>query len=88
MIKRIVFEPDAWDDFSYWLAQDKKTAQRICMLLKETTRTPFTGTGKPEPLKHKFNGYWSRRIDQKNRLVYKITDESVYVISCRHHYAP
>ena len=85
MARRVVFEPDAWDDFEYWRAQ-KKTQAKIFQLIKEIQRDPFGGKGKPEPLKYQKSGYWSRRIDATNRLVYEVTDETVNIISCRHHY--
>jgi len=86
MSRAVNFEPDAWEDFNYWLEQDIKTVRRICALLKDTKRNPFEGIGKPEPLKHNQSGYWSRRIDKVNRLVYKVDDNTIIVISCKNHY--
>jgi len=86
MSRAIKFEPDAWEDFNNLLGQDIKTVKRICTLLKDTKRNPFEGISKPEPLKHNRSGYWSRRIDKANRLVYKITDDAIVVISCKNHY--
>ena len=86
MDKPLSFMPQAWDDYLYWQTQDKKTLRRVNQLLKEIVRHSFTGTGKPEPLKHDKSGYWSRRIDDINRIVYKVTDAAIVVITCRYHY--
>jgi len=86
MSRAIRFEPDAWEDLNYWIEQDIKIAKRICGLLKEIKRNPFEGIGKPEPLKHNYHGYWSRRIDKVNRLVYKVTEDAIIVMSCKNHY--
>jgi len=82
----ILFTDDAWEDYLYWQQTDKKTLRKINQLLKEIQRTPFTGIGKPEPLKHQLQGCWSRRIDSEHRLVYEVTDEALKVIGCRFHY--
>ena len=82
----ISFSEKAWKDYIYWQSQDKKTLKRINALLKDTSRSPFEGLGKPEPLKENLSGYWSRRIDDTNRLVYCISDDIIEVISCRSHY--
>ncbi len=76
----------AWDDYNYWQMQDKKTFKRINALIKDTLREPFDGIGKPEPLKENLSGFWSRRIDDTNRLVYRIDEKSLVVIACRYHY--
>lgn len=86
MSRSIKFLPAAWEDYLYWQGQDKKTLKRINLLLTETARDPFVGTGKPEPLVGNLSGYWSRRIDQTNRLVYRATDDDVVVLACRYHY--
>lgn len=86
MSRAIKFLPNAWEDYLYWQGQDKKTLKRINMLLMEAARDPFVGTGKPEPLVGNLSGYWSRRIDQANRLVYRATDDDVVVLACRYHY--
>ncbi len=83
---KLVFSEQAWDDYLYWQKVDKKLVQRINDLLKEITRTPHTGTGKPEPLKHALAGYWSRRINDEHRLVYKASDDAVFVAQLRYHY--
>ena len=81
-----VFTQIAWDEYIYWQKTDMKVVKKINKLLKEITRTPFEGTGKPEPLKYDLTGYWSRRINQEHRLVYKVTETQIKVISCRYHY--
>jgi toxin YoeB len=82
----ILFTDDAWEDYLYWQQTDKQTLRKINQLLKEIQRTPFSGVGKPEPLKHQLQGCWSRRIDSEHRLVYEITDNTLKVIGCRFHY--
>lgn len=82
----ISFSEKAWEDYIYWQSQDKKTLKRINALLKDTSRSPFEGIGKPEPLKENLSGYWSRRIDDTNRLVYSISGDIIEVVSCRDHY--
>lgn len=82
----ISWTDDAWDDYIYWQTQDKKTLRRINALIKDCQRSPFEGIGKPEPLKYNLSGYWSRRIDDTNRLVYRFDDDSLIIISCRYHY--
>ena len=82
----ILFTDDAWEDYLYWQQTDKQTLRKINQLLKEIQRTPFTGIGKPESLKHQLQGCWSRRIDSEHRLVYEITDNMLKVIGCRFHY--
>lgn len=82
----ISWTDDAWDDYVYWQTQDKKTLRRINALIKDCKRSPFDGIGKPEPLKYNLSGYWSRRIDDTNRLVYRVDDDGLIIISCRYHY--
>ncbi|MEX3921380.1 Txe/YoeB family addiction module toxin [Paraburkholderia sp. BR10872] len=77
---------EAWDDYVYWQGQDRKTLTRINQLIKDTQRSPFEGIGKPEPLKENLTGFWSRRIDETNRLVYEIDRAQINIISCRYHY--
>ncbi|SFB05143.1 Txe/YoeB family addiction module toxin [Selenomonas ruminantium] len=77
---------DAWDDFCYWQKQDKKTLKRILSLIKDIDRNGYTGIGKPEPLREDLSGYWSRRIDAVNRIVYKIVDNTIYIAQCGSHY--
>jgi len=83
---KIVFSENAWEDYLYWQKSEKKILARINSLIKEITRTPFQGMGKPEPLKHALSGYWSRRINDEHRMVYKIADDSVYIAQLRYHY--
>lgn len=83
---RLLWEDRAWDDYLYWQKQDKKTLKRINTLINDIKRNPFDGIGKPEPLKENLSGYWSRRIDDKNRVVYYQQDNIVYILACRGHY--
>lgn len=84
--KTIRWDLDAWDDYIYWQTQNKKTLKRINQLIKDISRNPFEGIGKPEPLRGTLTGFWSRRIDKEHRLVYAIEENSVLLISCRGHY--
>jgi toxin YoeB len=86
MARLLTFTPSAWSDYLYWQGQDKKTLKRINSLISETTRTPFEGIGKPEPLRGDLSGYWSRRIDDTNRLVYQASDNKLVIVACRFHY--
>ncbi|MGZ8256298.1 MAG: Txe/YoeB family addiction module toxin [Gallionella sp.] len=85
-MRSIQFIPDAWSAYLYWQGQDKKTLKRINMLINEAARNPFEGIGKPEALRGDLSGYWSRRIDDVNRLVYRVSDSELVILSCRHHY--
>ncbi len=76
----------AWEDYVYWSKIDKNVQKRINELIREALRTPFEGKGKPEPLKGNFSGYWSRRITDEHRLVYKVLDQRIHIIQCRFHY--
>ena len=76
----------AWEDYLYWQRTDKKTLKRVNALLKDIKRQPCEGLGDPEPLKHNWTGYWSRRIDRQHRLVYKVANEAIVVVQCRYHY--
>ena len=82
----ISFHDDAWDDYLYWLHTDKQIAKRINTLVKDIQREPFAGIGKPEPLKYNLTGYWSRRITEEHRLVYKADGDHIIIIQCRYHY--
>ncbi len=82
----IVFHPLAWDDYLYWQESDRKLLRKLNGLIRECRRTPFTGTGKPEPLKNEFQGWWSRRIDREHRLVYRVRGEVLEIAQCRYHY--
>lgn len=77
---------EAWSDYVYWQSQDKKTLKRINKLINDAKRSPFEGIGKPEPLKENLSGFWSRRIDDTNRLVYAVDNLAITIISCRYHY--
>ena len=77
---------EAWDDYLYWQTQDKKTLKRINQLIEDSKRNGYGGIGKPEPLKGEFQGYWSKRIDAVNRLVYRIKDGNLEILSCKGHY--
>jgi toxin YoeB len=81
------FTPEAWEDYLYWQSTDKQILRRINELLKEAGRTPFSGKGKPEPLRHELQGCWSRRINQEHRLVYQAEEKILRVISVRFHYS-
>lgn len=85
-MKRVVFEGSAFEDFTDWSVRDKKTYNKIVTLIKDILRSPFSGLGKPEPLRHELQGYWSRHINDEHRLVYKVTDDAVIVASCKYHY--
>ena len=93
-MRDLYWDVKAWQDYLYWRyevsalvqSQDKKTLKRINKLIQNTLTTPSEGIGKPEPLKENLSGYWSRRIDETNRLVYRVTDEYIKIISCRYHY--
>ncbi|MBU4316103.1 MAG: Txe/YoeB family addiction module toxin [Proteobacteria bacterium] len=86
MGRKLAWTDEAWNDYIYWQTQDKKTLKRINNLINGTMRQPFEGIGKPEPLRENLSGFWSRRIDDTNRLVYAIDDDFVTIISCRYHY--
>lgn len=79
-------DPGAWEDFLFWLSSDRKAARRIVRLIAEIQREPFSGIGKPEPLKGELSGCWSRRIDDQHRLVYRATDNEIKVLKARYHY--
>lgn len=77
---------ESWRDYLYWQGQDKKTLRRINSLIKDVQRSAFEGIGKPEPLRESLSGFWSRRIDDTNRLVYAVDDRAITILSCRYHY--
>jgi toxin YoeB len=83
---KLVFSERAWEDYLYWQKTDRGLLARINRLIQEIKREPFSGIGKPEPLKHAFEGYWSRRINEEHRIVYKIRDDSVLLAQLRYHY--
>lgn len=83
---RIVFAEAAWEDYFHWQAQDQKLLARLNGLIEECTRTPFKGTGKPEPLRGTLSGWWSRRLNREHRLVYQVRDDSLFIAQCRGHH--
>jgi len=83
---KIIFSKNAWEDYLYWQRVDKKLVKRINLLIQDIQRSPFEGIGKPEPLKHALSGYWSRRINDEHRFVYKVEDDSLFIAQLRHHY--
>lgn len=83
---RLIFSAEAWEDYLYWQHHDRKILKRINLLIKEIWRDPFQGIGKPEPLRHALAGYWSRRIDDEHRIVYRIEQDSMLIAQLRHHY--
>jgi toxin YoeB len=86
MPSRLIWTLAAWEDYLYWQTQDRKTLKRINLLIQDTLRSPFSGIGKPEPLKENLSGFWSRRIDDTHRLVYAVQGGDLAVIACRYHY--
>ena len=86
MLSRLVWTNSAWSDYVYWQGQDKKTLKRINALIKDTLRNPEDGIGKPEVLRENLSGFWSRRIDDVNRLVYVVEKDQLVIIACRYHY--
>lgn len=85
-MRNIEFIPSAFKEYREWIEIDRKIALRISDLIRDILRTPYEGIGKPEALKHQFKGYWSRRIDHEHRIIYKVTDTSIVIISCFSHY--
>ena len=86
MSRKIVFERNAFEDFTAWATTDKNIYRRIVALILDILREPFAGLGKPEPLRHELRGYWSRRIDSEHRLVYKVDQDAVTIVACKYHY--
>jgi toxin YoeB len=86
MSRRLAWTDEAWESYLYWQTQDRKTLKRINKLIEATLREPFEGIGKPEGLRENLSGFWSRRIDETNRLVYAVEDDYLTIISCRFHY--
>ncbi|MGV8093472.1 MAG: Txe/YoeB family addiction module toxin [Mangrovibacterium sp.] len=80
------FVDESWEDYTYWASTDKKILGKINELLKDIRRNPFKGLGKPEPLRHKYKGCWSRRITEEHRLIYQIRDNEILILKCRFHY--
>ena len=86
MARELVFSKQGWEDYQHWLETDLKQVRRINLLIKEIMRAPFSGIGKPEPLKHALSGYWSRRITDEHRLVYRMEGDALLVAQLRYHY--
>ena len=86
MLSRITWTLAAWEDYSYWQGQDRKTLKRLNRLIEDCLREPFAGIGKPESLKENLSDFWSRRIDDSNRLIYRVDGEDLVIIACRYHY--
>ncbi|CAN5288940.1 type II toxin-antitoxin system mRNA interferase toxin YoeB [soil metagenome] len=82
----LVFSPDAWEEYLYWQQTDPQVLKRINQLIRETLRDPYRGIGKPEPLKHMFQGYWSRRINAEHRIVYRVSGDDLRIAQVRYHY--
>ncbi len=85
-MEKIILLPKAFKGMSYWAEEDSRILVKIFELIKDIQRNPFSGLGKPEPLKHKFKGLWSRRITKEHRLIYRVSDEEIVIVSCRFHY--
>lgn len=82
----LLWTDKAWEDYLFWQENDRKILKRINALIKDTQRNPFEGLGNPEPLKHQFSGFWSRRIDREHRLVYQVENDTLVIAQCRFHY--
>ena len=82
----LIFVDESWEDYLYWQATDKQMLARINQLMKDISRDHFKGIGKPEPLRHKYKGFWSRRIDNEHRLIYKVEGKQIHIAKCRFHY--
>ena len=83
---KLIFSEQAWDDYLYWQKTNKKLLERINSLIKDVSHSPFSGIGKPEPLKNALSGYWSRRINDEQRIVYKVSDGALLIAQLRYHY--
>ena len=83
---RLIFVDESWEDYLYWQKNDKKLVKRINSIIKDISRSPFTGIGKPEPLKHKYKGFWSRSINDEHRLIYRVQNDEIWIVKCRFHY--
>lgn len=82
----LLFSSEAWEDYLYWQSNDRKTLKRVNALIEGAVRMPFEGIGKPEPLRYELAGWWSRRIDEEHRLIYRVEEETVFIAQCRYHY--
>ncbi len=86
MARKIVWHPLAWEQYQHWVETDRRVLKKLNGLIKEAMRTPFEGSGKPEPLLHEYKGFWSRRITDEHRLVYRVDDDVLEIAQCRYHY--
>jgi toxin YoeB len=86
LVRNLEFDPAAFEDLAWWVQQDRKKALRIIKLIQQIQAEPFSGIGKPEPLKHDLAGCWSRRIDEEHRLVYEVLESKIRILACRYHY--
>ncbi|MEH2322594.1 MAG: Txe/YoeB family addiction module toxin [Nostoc sp.] len=85
-MKKVAFEPEAFEQLGQWATEDKKIFKKILELIRDIQRDPFSGIGKPEPLKYELQGYWSRRITDEHRLVYKVEEDLLIILTCKYHY--
>jgi toxin YoeB len=85
-LRSLEFDPAGFEDLAWWIEKDRKMAKRIARLIQAVQRNPFSGIGKPEPLKHELAGCWSRRIDDEHRLVYQVLEDKIRILACRYHY--
>jgi toxin YoeB len=83
---RLVFEDAAWEDYVYWINNDRRVLKKVNELISDIRRTPYAGLGKPEPLRFELSGWWSRRIDREHRLVYRVDGDAILIAQCRFHY--
>lgn len=83
---KLIFAAEAWEDYLYWQKQDKRMAERINKLIRDVQRDPFSGVGKPEPLKHALSGFWSRRSTDEHRMVYRVANDALEIVLLRFHY--
>jgi toxin YoeB len=83
---KLCFVDESWEDYLYWQKTDKKMIARINKLIKDILRSPYEGIGRPEPLKHKYRGFWSRRIDSEHRIIYRVLENEIWIAKCRFHY--
>jgi toxin YoeB len=83
---KLIFVDESWEDYLYWQKTDRKNLDRINKLVKDISRNPYTGLGKPEPLKYKYQGYWSRRITEEHRLIHRVVNDEIHIAKCRFHY--
>lgn len=83
---KLLWADDAWEDYLWWKVKDPRLMKRVNRLIEAIAKDPFRGIGKPEPLKHEWSGYWSRRINEEHRLVYKVSQGRIFIAACRYHY--